>query len=494
MTCAKISCEEHYEASTAKFMAKVGIVSLGCPKNRVDSEVMLGILQQQGHEVTPRAEEAEVIVVNTCSFIEPAQHESIRTILEMAQLKKAGSARRLVVAGCLAERHRQDILRELPEVDAVLGTNDVERIVEACALDNHAGARPPAAAPHLYHEGTPRLLSTPFYSAYLKIAEGCNQPCSFCIIPQLRGAFRSRPLESVRREAERLARQGVREVTLIGQDTTSYGDDLGLRHGLATLLRTLARIPDLVWIRFLYCYPSRVDDPLVEAVAANPKVCRYFDVPFQHASASVLKAMRRGSRGEHFLRLLEKIRAAIPSVALRTSLIVGFPGESERDFRELLDFIKAAEFDHLGVFTYSNEDSAASFSLPKQVPAPEAEQRRHQVMTIQRKISRRRLKAAVGQSLPLLVEGPAEETEHLLRGRLESEAPEIDGQVFINDCEGRIPKAGEFRWARVTAAGDYDLVARLEARAYGESRSVHGEAGHEAKLIQIRPIAQGGSV
>jgi ribosomal protein S12 methylthiotransferase len=298
----------------------------------------------------------------------------------------------------------------------------------------------------------------------------------------------------VRREAERLARQGVREVTLIGQDTTSYGDDLGLHHGLATLLRTLAQIPDLVWIRFLYCYPSGVDDPLIEAVAASPKVCRYFDIPFQHASASVLKAMRRGSRGEHFLRLLEKIRVAIPDVTLRTSIIVGFPGESEREFRELLGFVEAAQFDHLGVFTYSNEDTAASFTLPKQVPAPEAAERRRQVMALQRKISRRRLKARVGQSLPVLVEGPAAETEHLLRGRLESQAPEIDGQVFINDYAGRAPQAGEFRWARVTAAGDYDLVARLEARAYAEPQSPRGPADHEARLIQIRPIARGATV
>ena len=472
-------------------MAKVGIVSLGCPKNRVDSEVMLGLLQQQGYEVTARAEEAEVIIVNTCGFIEPAQQESIRTILEMAEFKKAGSAHRLVVAGCLAERHRQEILRELPEVDAVIGTNDLERIGEACALDSREPALPRAAAPYLYHEATPRLLSTPFYSAYLKIAEGCNQPCSFCIIPQLRGALRSRPLESVRREAERLARQGVRELTLIGQDTTSYGEDLGRRHGLATLLRELAKIPDLVWIRFLYCYPSRVDDALIEAVAESPKICRYFDIPFQHASASVLKGMRRGSHGEHYLRLLEKIRTAIPGVALRTSMMVGFPGESERDFRELLEFITAAQFDHLGVFTYSNEDSAASFSLPDQVPPREAAQRRRQVMTLQRKISRRHLKARVGQSLPLLVEGTAEETAHLLHGRLESQAPEIDGQVFINDFEGAAPQAGEFRWAKVTAAGDYDLVARVEARAFAEPQGRNPEADDQVRLIKIRPVVQG---
>ena len=472
-------------------MSKVGIVSLGCPKNRVDSEVMLGLLRQRGYEVTSRAEEADVIIINTCGFIEPAKQESISTILEMAELKKSGAARRIVVAGCLAERYRQEILRNLPEVDAVIGTNDIERIGEACAIGGHEWAVPRAADPYLYHEGTPRVLSTPFYSAYLKIAEGCNQPCSFCVIPQLRGTFRSRPVDSVRREAEALARQGVREITLIGQDTTSYGEDLNLRHGLATLLRELAKIPDLVWIRFLYCYPNRVDDALIEAVAESPKVCRYFDIPFQHASASVLKGMRRGSSGEHFLRLVERIRAAIPDATLRTSIIVGFPGETEQDFSELLDFVAAAEFDHLGVFLYSNEESAVSFPLPHQVPAREAARRRQKVMTLQRKISRRRLKARVGQSFPLLVEGSAEETEHLLRGRLESQAPEIDGQVLINDYEGAEPKPGEFRWATVTAAADYDLVARLEARPFAERRAAHSKAKDEGRLIQIRPAVQG---
>jgi ribosomal protein S12 methylthiotransferase len=295
----------------------------------------------------------------------------------------------------------------------------------------------------------------------------------------------------VQREAENLARQGVREITLIGQITTSYGEDLGLRQGLPTLLRELAKIPDIVWIRFLYCYPNRVDDALIEAVAESPKVCRYFDIPFQHASASVLKRMRRGASGEHFLGLLERIRAAIPDATLRTSIIVGFPGETEADFGELLDFVAAAEFDHLGVFLYSNEESSASFPLPNQVPAREAARRRQKVMALQRKISRRRLKARVGQCFPLLVEGPAKETEHLLRGRLESQAPEIDGQVFINDYDGAEPKPGEFRWATVSESADYDLVARLEARSFAERHADRSEAKDAVRLFQIRPAVQG---
>ena len=285
-------------------MPKVGLVSLGCPKNLVDSEVMLGVLARRGWELVPRAADADVIVVNTCSFIESAKRESIDAILEAAEHKKNGQAQRLVVAGCLVERYRDEILREIPEVDFVIGTNELERVVEACeSTDSHRVSAHPFD-PYLYTEFTPRVLS---YSAYLKIAEGCDHPCSFCVIPQMRGRFRSRRFESVVREAENLALQGVRELVLVGQDTTSYGEDLGLRDGLPVLLEELARIPELVWVRFLYCYPNRVTDRLIEAVAGSPRVARYFDIPLQHASASVLRAMRRGSGSQHFLRLLERI-------------------------------------------------------------------------------------------------------------------------------------------------------------------------------------------
>ena len=469
-------------------MPKVGMVSLGCPKNLVDSEVMLGIVAQQGLEITPRPDEADVIIVNTCAFIEPAKQESINTILEMADYKKSGSARKLVVAGCLVERYRREIQEQIPEVDYVIGTNELEHVLAACTEE----ALPPPAQrskePYLYHEFTPRVLSTPAYSAYLKIAEGCDHPCSFCVIPQMRGAFRSRRFASVVREAENLARQGVREITIVGQDSTSYGEDLGLRDGLPALLRELGKIPDLVWVRFLYCYPNRVTDALIAAVAETPKVAKYFDIPLQHASPGVLKLMRRGSTGRQFLRLLEKIRAAVPDVALRTSFIVGFPGEIEEDFKALLDFVAAAEFDHLGVFLYSNEENSRSFDLPNQVPARTARRRQKQLMALQQKISRRRLRRLVGKSLPVLVEGPSEETDLLYQGRGEKQAPGIDGCILINEIEGSMPQPGDFRWATITQADDYDLVARLEARVFAE-RPMRPAPLAAGALVQIRPAA-----
>ena len=466
-------------------MPKVGMVSLGCPKNLVDSEVMLGLLARQGYELTPRAEDADVLVVNTCSFIEPAKQESINTILDMAEHKKTGTAKKLVVAGCLVERYRQQILKEIPEVDYVIGTNELERVLEACQLDGAGRESQQTAEPYLYHEFTPRILSTPSYSAYIKIAEGCDHPCSFCVIPQMRGRFRSRRFESVVREAEQLAAQGVREITLVGQDTTSYGEDLGLRDGLAQLLRELGRIPELVWVRFLYCYPNRVTEALIEAVAETPKVAKYFDIPLQHASRKVLKEMKRGSSGKHFLKMLQKIRSTIPDAALRTSLIVGFPGETEEDFQDLLDFVKEAEFDHLGVFLYSNEETCGSYSHPRQVPAALARRRQKKLMTAQRRISRRKMREKVGRKLPILVEGISEETDSLFRGRLETQAPGIDGQVYINDFAGPEPGAGQFRWATVTESGDYDLVARLEENVFRAPESVRAGSLQGRDLVQI---------
>jgi ribosomal protein S12 methylthiotransferase len=465
------------------------MISLGCPKNLVDSEVMLGILARQGYELTPQAEQAEVIIVNTCAFIEPAKRESIDTILEMAEYKKSGAARKLVVAGCLVERYRQEILKEIPEVDFVIGTNELERVLEACGEDRKDRSLEGSAEPYLYHELTPRVLATPSYSAYLKIAEGCEHPCSFCVIPQMRGRFRSRRFASVVREAENLARIGVGELTIVGQDTTSYGEDLGLRDGLASLLRELGKIPELVWVRFLYCYPNRLTDALIAAVAETAKVAKYIDLPLQHASAQVLKLMRRGSSGEHFLRLMERIRAAIPGVTLRTSLIVGFPGETEEDFKLLLSFVEAAQFDHLGVFLYSNEETSSSYALPGQVPSAVAGRRKRRLMALQRRISRRKLRQRVGRSFPVLVEGRSEETELLFRGRLESQAPGIDGQVLINDFEGAEPRPGEFRWATITAAGDYDLVSRLEARNFAERVAPNSPPPVGSRLVQIQSAA-----
>src|SRR5881296_1880297 len=320
-------------------MTKVGFVSLGCPKNLVDSEVMMGILAREGYELTPRADEAEVLVVNTCSFIEAAQKESVDAILEMAEHKKFGAAKKLIVAGCLVERFREQILEQVPEVDAVVGTGEVERIIEAVERDLRVlPAQPPA---FLYHDLTPRVVTTPRHAAYIKIAEGCDHPCSFCIIPQLRGKFRSRRFESVVKEAQNLAEAGAREITLIGQDTTSYGEDFGLKDGLALLLEKLADIEDLRWIRFLYAYPNKITRRLLETIAAHDKICSYIDVPLQHASPAVLKRMKRGGGADIFLRSIEKMRRTIPDVTVRSSFIVGFPGETEKEFEELCEFVRA---------------------------------------------------------------------------------------------------------------------------------------------------------
>src|SRR5580658_717607 len=370
-------------------MPKVGFVSLGCPKNLVDSEVMMGTLARAGYEITPRADEADVIVVNTCSFIAPAQQESVQSILEMAEHKKFGRAKKLVVAGCMVERFRDQILEQIPEVDAVVGTGEVERILEAC--EGELRVLPAETPTFLYHDLTPRILATPRHTAYIKINEGCDHPCTFCIIPQLRGKFRSRRFESVVREAENLAEMGVREISLIGQDTTFYGEDLGLRDGLATLLERLAQIEDLHWVRFLYCYPNRVTTRLLETIAAYPRLAKYLDIPLQHASRNVLARMRRGSQGSSFLSMLQKIRKTIPGVSIRTSFIVGFPGETEQDFLELCDFVRAAEFDWMGVFAYSDEDTAKSFSLDDKVGAKTIARRKNELMALQKTISRRKL-------------------------------------------------------------------------------------------------------
>ena len=447
---------------------KVGFVSLGCPKNLVDSEVMMGMLAQAGAEITARAEDADVIVVNTCSFIESAQQESVNTILEMARHKTNGRARKLVVAGCLVERFRNEIRTDIPDVDAVVGTGELPKILEATGLQSPGAGRQESSSPfvilggngraegqareqagrfsreawdgaiadlpnYLYDETTPRMLATPRASAYIKIAEGCDHPCSFCIIPQLRGKFRSRRFESVIAEAERLARGGVREITLIGQDTTCYGEDFGLKDGLALLLEKLAGIEELRWIRFLYAYPNKITGRLLETIAAQEKVCSYMDVPLQHASATVLKRMKRGGGAELFLRSIEKMRRTIPDLTLRTSFIVGFPGETEREFDELCDFVREAQFDWMGAFAYSDQEGASAHELGKKVPPAEIERRRRKLMQMQKTISRKRKKALLGRQFDLLIEGPSSETELLWEGRTPMHAPEIDGKVFISD-------------------------------------------------------------
>jgi ribosomal protein S12 methylthiotransferase len=559
---------------------KVGFVSLGCPKNLVDSEVMMGLLHSAGGELTSEAEEAEILVVNTCSFIDSAKQESVNTILEMVQHKQAngGRARKLIVAGCLVERYRDEIRKNIPEVDAVVGTGELEAILNAAGLaprpaapsdspfniltqgheaqtlvsraasavhqhshpteqgsqlqiehrrelgaiegvilsEGAAGvggapgsrsmpgtgatevsstamgsnspdaqsSRPEgdlreqqgrfsraawdgatAALPdYLYSDETPRILATPRASAYIKIAEGCDHPCSFCIIPQLRGKFRSRRLSSIITETEKLIAQGVREITLIGQDTTCYGEDLGLTDGLAQLLDALAALPGLRWLRFLYTYPNKVTTRLLETMAKHDNIAKYLDVPLQHASASVLKRMKRGGNAQIFLDLIEKARRIVPGIVIRTSFIVGFPGETEEDSKELEAFIKAARIDWLGVFTYSDEEGAKAFELDPALKVPERtiQTRRRKLMKLQQKISAKAKAEWVGREVDLLVEGESEETELLWEGRTIQHAPEIDGKVFINDFgphEELVP--GTFYRAEITESHDYDLVARI---------------------------------
>jgi len=533
----------------------VGFVSLGCPKNLVDSEVMMGLLHRGGAQLTPRAEDADILVVNTCSFIDSAKQESVDTILEMVQHKIAngGRAQRLIVAGCLVERYRDEIRANITEVDAVVGTGELEAILEAAGLnrpttnspfpilttaqiDRHASSvnqhsRPESDAPQLRHESyghsnsvisteaqrsgetpvfgttselshsrpegdlreqqgrfsrdswdgataalptylysdeTPRILTTPRSSAYIKIAEGCDHPCSFCIIPQLRGKFRSRPLASIVAEAKSLIAQGVREITLIGQDTTCYGEDLlpdagtNKRPELADLLDALAPLEGLKWLRFLYAYPNKITPRLLQTIARHDTIAKYLDVPLQHASANVLRRMKRGGTADRFLQIIANARKTIPNLVLRTSFIVGFPGETEADFEELCAFVEAAKIDWLGVFSYSDEEGAGAFSLDEKVPKRTIEARRRKLMKLQQKISKRARKQWIGRELDILVEGESEETDLLWQGRSLDQAPEIDGKVLINDFgphEELVP--GTFYRAQITESHDYDVVARI---------------------------------
>jgi ribosomal protein S12 methylthiotransferase len=494
---------------------KIGFISLGCPKNLVDSEVMMGLLDRAGAQLTNSTEEAEILVVNTCSFIDSAKQESVNTILEMVQHKLNGTAKRLIVAGCLVERFRDEIQKNIPEVDAVVGTGELEAILAAAGLSPqpapqsgpfniltsaeselisrapsavHKHSRPEgdlreeqgrfsradwdgavASLPnYLYSDETPRILTTPKASAYIKIAEGCDHPCGFCIIPQLRGKFRSRRFESVVAEAQRLVAQGVREITLIGQDTTCYGEDLGLTDGLAQLLDALARIPGLKWLRFLYAYPNKVTTALLETIARHDNIASYLDVPLQHASPAVLKRMKRGGSGAIFLKMLEKARRIVPDLVVRTTFIVGFPGETPEDFALLMDFVKEAKIDWLGAFPYSDEEGSPAFDLDQKVPKRTIESRRKKLMALQQKISAEKQSHWVGRQMDLLVEGVSEESDLLWQGRTLLHAPEIDGKVLINDFgtesdgsprETLVP--GTFYRAEITESHHYDVVARI---------------------------------
>jgi ribosomal protein S12 methylthiotransferase len=446
---------------------KVGMVSLGCPKNLVDSEVMMGMLAGQGFEITNDSQAADVLVVNTCGFIDSARQESVNTILEMAQLKQTGKLKRLIVAGCLVERYREELQREIPEIDACIGVNELKEIESVVGPSGRRSLpvySEGTAAPelYLYDETTPRLRATAPYTSYVKIAEGCDHTCAFCIIPKLRGVFRSRSPESILREVEMLAAQGVREFVLISQDTTSYGADLELKDGLARLVESIADVPGVEWVRFLYCYPTAITDELLRVMAERPNVCKYFDIPLQHVSRRVLARMRRGGNRQSYERMIKRIRERVPGVAVRTTFIVGFPGEREEDFDELVDFVRAVEFDRVGVFTYSDEDNATAFELDEKVDHAIALRRERLLMKEQARISRRKNRRLVGQQVKVLLEGRSKESDLLLEGRMGTQAPEIDGSILINDVpEDRDVRPGDFVTVEITAAQDYDLVGRI---------------------------------
>ncbi len=472
---------------------KIGFVSLGCPKNLVDGEVMLGLAREAGHEITADADAADVLVVNTCAFIDVAREESVNAILEMAERKRRGGCRRLVVTGCLAERYRDELRAEIPEIDAVLGTGEVPEIVGAITggraplVFHREAPRPAGAGPaptYLYDASTPRLLTTPRHYAYVKVAEGCDYTCAFCIIPTLRGKYRSRDEDSIVREAERLAAGGVRELLLISQDTTFFGNDRGERGALARLLRRLDRVEGLAWIRLLYLYPTTIGDDVLQAMAECEKVCRYIDLPLQHASTDILRRMRRPGNRDAYDRLLARIRARVPGVTFRTTFIVGFPGETDGDFEALAAFVRDTGFDHVGVFTYSHEEGTRAHAVDDDVPRDVKEGRRAALMEVQRGLVARRQRARLGQTVQVMVDGSSDESPLVLQGRVEGQAPDIDSVVYLSDCDPSAHAPGDLVTAVITGAKGYDLVASVrEQRVLDILRSTL-EADRHAGLGQ----------
>ena len=478
------------------------MISLGCPKNLVDSEVMLGLAQQSGHELTRDAESADVLIVNTCAFIDKAKQESIDTILEMAEHKKTGKCTRLVVTGCLAERYREELKAQIPEIDAVLGTGEVPEIVNAIGRDPGFGIRDPrgnqlipllrangeavaagnassrsesfeprAPSPeprvprselptYLYDANTPRLMATPRHYSYLKIAEGCDYKCAFCIIPTLRGKYRSRDHASVVAEARALAARGTRELLLISQDTSFYGVDRGERGALGRLLRDLNRVDGLEWVRMLYLYPTTITDDVLDAIGESDRVCKYIDLPLQHASDAVLKRMKRPGTRASYERLLDRIRTRLPGVALRTTFIVGFPGETAADIEELQQFVTDIGFDHVGVFTYSHEEGTSGFQFEDDVPAAEKRRRRSALMSLQKRIVTKTQRARRGQQVRLLVDGPSTDHDLVWRARTEGQAPDIDPLVYLTEVDPSALSPGQFITAELVGSRGYDLVAR----------------------------------
>src|SRR6476660_8477739 len=448
-------------------MKKVGFISLGCPKNLVDSEVMMGQLKANGYELTAHASEADTVVVNTCGFIDSAKQESIDTILVAAQPTTEGKAQRLIVAGCLVERYRDELKAEMPEVDAFIGTSQINEILSVCDPQTNTRSLPVVplgnqSATYLYDESTPRVLATPSHYAFIKIAEGCDRPCAFCFIPQMRGHFRSRRFGSIVAEAHQLAEEGVKELILVAQDSSRYGEDLGKQDALGGLIRELSHTEGIEWVRVMYTYPTHISDSFLDAIAEEPKAVKYLDMPLQHASQNVLKLMKRGGNRKSLERLIERVRKRVPNIAVRTTFITGFPGETEDDFDELMSFVQNVEFDRVGVFTYSDEEGTPACDLPNKVPHRVAAKRRTSLMKQQSRISKRNNKLRIGEIVRVLFEGESKESELLWQGRMETQAPDIDGCVLINDVpDGVIPAEGEFVDVEITAAHEYDLIGRI---------------------------------
>jgi len=427
----------------------------------------MGTLKQAGYEITNNAEDADTVVVNTCGFIESAKQESIDAILEATRLKEAGKAKRVVVAGCLVERYRDDLMKELPEVDAFIGTNEVTRIVEAADETKNFRSLPllpigNKSATYLYDLDTPRFRATQSHTAFIKIAEGCDRPCAFCSIPSMRGSFRSRRFGSIIEEAKRLAKQGVKEIVLIAQDSSRYGEDLGEVDALAALIRALGEIDELEWVRVMYAYPTHISDAFLDAIADTPKAVKYLDMPLQHASRNVLKLMKRGGTRESLERLIARIRQRVHGITIRTTFITGFPGETEEDFEELMTFVRDCRFDNVGVFTYSDEEGTPAYDLPNKVDPKIAKQRRSRLMKEQARISKRLNAAKIGESFDVMFEGLSQESDLLFQGRLPGQAQEIDGYILINDVPDDLePQVGQIYKVRITEAHDYDLIGEI---------------------------------
>ena len=448
-------------------MKKVGFVSLGCPKNLVDSEVMMGSLAEAGYQITNNAEEADTVVVNTCGFIESAKQESIDAILEATQWKANGKASRVIVAGCLVERYRDDLMKELPEVDAFIGTSQVGDILKAADddFDSKQLTITPIgnkSATYLYDEYTPRMRATQSHTAFIKIAEGCDRPCAFCSIPSMRGSFRSRRFGSIVEEARNLGEQGVKELVLIAQDSSRYGEDLGEVDALAALIRALGEIEKIEWVRVMYAYPTHISDAFLAAIAETPKAVKYLDMPLQHASRNVLKLMKRGGTRESLEKLIARVREKVPGIAIRTTFITGFPGETDHDFEELISFVKECRFDNVGVFTYSDEEGTPAFELPNKVDGRTAIKRRNLLMKEQAKISKQINRSKLGKTHRVMFEGLSQESDLLFQGRLEGQTQEIDGHILINDMpEDFQPEIGLIYNVKITEAHEYDLIGEI---------------------------------